>query len=811
MSCVHYKFFSELSYDTVIFDGLHISLSDLKKQIMKKEKLKATNCDLQISNAETKEEYSDDNALIHKNLSVIVRRIPVGGVVSTSRTYVLDLTKQVSRTSKTKMNIDSSASVSVAQLIKNANLDEADASEEDKIKAMMVQSVHEYDPLNYMKTPLGPPPPSYTCFRGGKPGYYIKNYSTKGNKNVEPVPRIKKSTGIPRSFMMEVKDPNMRGVMLTSSGKYVIPTIDAEAYVTGKKEKPPFLPEEPSSSSEEDNPIPNELLCLICKDIVTDAAVIPCCGNSYCDECIRTALLESDEHTCPTCHKNDVSPDALIANKCLRQAVNNFKNEIGYTKRLQKQICPPPPPRPLIQLNLQTVMRPPMSRQQDPLMIPVTSTSTHAATSISSSMTPNQSSLSSAIPINQPSTPASVPDVTATVSISVHSEKPDGSFCDPDDKIIPAAALVSDHPKASSSTATNALMEEKGYRIPALGTPSLGQSLLHGQLIRTTDPVRINAAHSAAAGRSGWELSKNRGQHLGEHSQRTQRPSLPATLVPPPLLYPPRPPTLPFPPGVPPPQFPPQFPPGRPPPAGYRVPPPGFPPAPTNLSTSWLSIAVGTAPSNTIGTIQAPPLSKEEFYREQRRLKEEEKKKSKRNFANKKIQKERRRSFSRSKSPNSGSSPSRSSYTYSKSRSSSSRSPSYSRSFSHSHSRRSRGKSRNYHSRSRSHGNHRSRSRSHPYRRCHSRSRSPPVFRGQSPNKQNIPQGETGHRSCNRSGNYPEKLSARDGHTMKDSAKSKEKDRENPPGDGKGNKHKKHRKRRKGEENDGFPEKQRKC
>uniref|UniRef100_F7BCW9 DWNN domain-containing protein n=1 Tax=Monodelphis domestica TaxID=13616 RepID=F7BCW9_MONDO len=103
MSCVHYKFFSELSYDTVIFDGLHISLSDLKKQIMKKEKLKATNCDLQISNAETKEEYSDDNALIHKNLSVIVRRIPVGGVVSTSRTYVLDLTKQVSRTSKAKV------------------------------------------------------------------------------------------------------------------------------------------------------------------------------------------------------------------------------------------------------------------------------------------------------------------------------------------------------------------------------------------------------------------------------------------------------------------------------------------------------------------------------------------------------------------------------------------------------------------------------------------------------------------------------------------------------------------------------------
>lgn len=58
-----------------------------------------------------------------------------------------------------------------------------------------------------------------------------------------------------------------------------------EAYAIGKKEKPPFLPEEPSSSSEEDDPIPDELLCLICKDIMTDAVVIPCCGNSYCDEC----------------------------------------------------------------------------------------------------------------------------------------------------------------------------------------------------------------------------------------------------------------------------------------------------------------------------------------------------------------------------------------------------------------------------------------------------------------------------------------------------------------------------------------------
>ncbi|KAK4805886.1 hypothetical protein QYF61_025753 [Mycteria americana] len=56
MSCVHYKFSSKLNYDTVTFNGLNISLCDLKRQIMSREKLKVANCDLQITNAQTKEE-----------------------------------------------------------------------------------------------------------------------------------------------------------------------------------------------------------------------------------------------------------------------------------------------------------------------------------------------------------------------------------------------------------------------------------------------------------------------------------------------------------------------------------------------------------------------------------------------------------------------------------------------------------------------------------------------------------------------------------------------------------------------------------
>ncbi|KAM9260146.1 LOW QUALITY PROTEIN: E3 ubiquitin-protein ligase RBBP6-like, partial [Morus bassanus] len=229
MSCVHYKFSSKLNYDTVTFSGLHIALRDLKRQIMGREKLKAASCDLQVTNAQSKEEYTDENALIPKNSSVIVRRIPVGGVKAASRTSVTSRAEPVSGTPKAVCKNTVSHFFYTLHFILNntADLAEANASEEDKIKAMMVQSCCEYGPINYMKKPLGPPPPSYTCFRCGKPGHYIKNCPTNEDKNFEPVPRIKKSTGIPRSFMMEVKDPNTKGAMLTSTGKYAIPTINA--------------------------------------------------------------------------------------------------------------------------------------------------------------------------------------------------------------------------------------------------------------------------------------------------------------------------------------------------------------------------------------------------------------------------------------------------------------------------------------------------------------------------------------------------------------------------------------------------------
>ncbi|XP_073708469.1 E3 ubiquitin-protein ligase RBBP6-like [Garra rufa] len=135
MPCVHYKFRSKLTHGTIKFEGLHITLRELKQLIMRRERLKL--CDLQISSEQTNEEYTEDEALIPNNTSVIIRRIPAVGLKSTNRRFAKNRPEPSCGPSQT---VGDSSPVSLHQLLKTENLAEANASEEDKLKAVMFQS-----------------------------------------------------------------------------------------------------------------------------------------------------------------------------------------------------------------------------------------------------------------------------------------------------------------------------------------------------------------------------------------------------------------------------------------------------------------------------------------------------------------------------------------------------------------------------------------------------------------------------------------------------------------------------------------------
>ena len=75
---VKYKFKSQKSYDVVSFDGAYITVHDLKRLIAEKKGLdKEGQAELLLTNASDGRDYDEDeNALVWKNASVIVRRVP---------------------------------------------------------------------------------------------------------------------------------------------------------------------------------------------------------------------------------------------------------------------------------------------------------------------------------------------------------------------------------------------------------------------------------------------------------------------------------------------------------------------------------------------------------------------------------------------------------------------------------------------------------------------------------------------------------------------------------------------------------------
>ena len=51
-----------------------------------------------------------------------------------------------------------------------------------------------------------------------------------------------------------------------------------------KKERPPFQADSPPPD-EVKSIIPSDLVCALCTDLMSDAVLIPCCGESFCDDC----------------------------------------------------------------------------------------------------------------------------------------------------------------------------------------------------------------------------------------------------------------------------------------------------------------------------------------------------------------------------------------------------------------------------------------------------------------------------------------------------------------------------------------------
>lgn len=68
--------------------------------------------------------------------------------------------------------------------------------------------------------------------------------------------------------------------------------------------------------------LPTELICSLCNTFIKEAVMIPCCQYSFCEKCIRSALVERAR--CPKCFSLKCKVEDLLPNLTLRQAIERF-------------------------------------------------------------------------------------------------------------------------------------------------------------------------------------------------------------------------------------------------------------------------------------------------------------------------------------------------------------------------------------------------------------------------------------------------------------------------------------------------------
>ncbi|KAF9907208.1 E3 ubiquitin-protein ligase rbbp6 [Linnemannia zychae] len=183
-----------------------------------------------------------------------------------------------------------------------------------------------------------PPPNTYVCYRCGKKGeHWIQFCPTNNDKSFEPI-GIKKTTGIPRSFLKTVKSDTLqskKGVMVTQDGNLVVATTnDYEWKKFHEKSKGTLTSDEAYNTA----PIPDDMKCPICHLLLKNAVKAPCCGTNFCDECIRNYLVHpprgEEPFKCQTCHQHLV-PDQLIPNVDLRQRVEHHLRDWAKSRRME--------------------------------------------------------------------------------------------------------------------------------------------------------------------------------------------------------------------------------------------------------------------------------------------------------------------------------------------------------------------------------------------------------------------------------------------------------------------------------------------
>ncbi|QPG76197.1 hypothetical protein FOA43_003583 [Brettanomyces nanus] len=351
MAVIYYRFRSQKpeQISTIRFDGTGLTVFELKREIIYANKLlSATDADILLYHFEDPaKEYSDDNGVIQRSSTVLVRRTSAGkkGKGNVSR-YIAGrqrLTRPTTTSSVSTLPLAASALAT----------SDGRQSEEDLIKQMFNQQDDQWNQQQEIMATaqrvdtMRPDakldetiPEYYICYKCGAKGkHHIRNCPKNNDPNWEGV-RVKKTTGIPKSHLKAldtpagVVDDPTQNYMVNEEGKYVVAVADKRAWERFQKIQQ--SKHEAAGKGDEIDVDDPELQDPETHKLFNDPVKTKCCQKLYSRHVIEDLLLESD-FKCPNCGQEDVYLDSLQKDKETQKKVDEYlakrKAELGQSEQ----------------------------------------------------------------------------------------------------------------------------------------------------------------------------------------------------------------------------------------------------------------------------------------------------------------------------------------------------------------------------------------------------------------------------------------------------------------------------------------------
>ncbi|GAW12953.1 hypothetical protein ANO14919_023260 [Xylariales sp. No.14919] len=365
-SSVFFKFKSQKEPTRVEFDGTGISVFELKRDIIIKSGLgDGTDFDLAIYTDDGSEEYDDDTTIIPRSTTVVARRLPpqkpgagraaryVSGKMPSSakNSSRKEAAPKVTKPATTGLAQMSTALTEEEKMLAmfQAESDQWTAQQEEMSQKTAVYKPGTKKPAN---VPDHEPPNGYICYRCGQKGHWIQLCPTNDNPEFDNRPRVKRTTGIPRSFLKtvdksalqqtgadgeEVKPPS--GLMVNADGEFVIAEPDKASWEQFQAKTKSSAAAQKAASAEDKELEEKGLLCSIDNRMFIDPMKTPCCEKTYCNDCITNALIESD-FICPGCQTDGVLIDDLKSDDDASAKIQEFLKERETAKVKERSASP---------------------------------------------------------------------------------------------------------------------------------------------------------------------------------------------------------------------------------------------------------------------------------------------------------------------------------------------------------------------------------------------------------------------------------------------------------------------------------------